>query len=255
MHSETTIPAMALSFVLLGMTLAASAQEDGMSDRKTLSVSGQGKISAAPDVADINVGVVAEAQTARDALSANNQAMAALTDRLKQLGVAAKDIQTTNINLNPRYAQPARPQPGQVRQQQQEEFTPRIIGYTVTNSVRVIVRDLDKLGELLDAVVTAGANQMNGISFRVEQSEKLLDEARKQAVADARRKAEQLAGELGMVLGSPIQVVEAGGYMPPPQPMMGRAMMMAAAESVPVSPGEQELNVSVSIIFEISRPE
>jgi uncharacterized protein YggE len=254
MHSETTIPAMALTFALLGMTLAASAQEDGMSDRKTLSVSGQGKISASPDVADIDVGVVAEAQTARDALSANNEAMATLTDRLKQLGVAAKDIQTTNINLNPRYAQPPRPQPGQVRQQQ-EEFTPRIIGYTVTNSVRVIVRDLDTLGELLDAVVSAGANQMNGISFRVEQSEKLLDEARTRAVADARRKAEQLAGELGMVLGSPIQVVEGGGFMPPPQPMMGRAMMMAAAESVPVSPGEQELSVSVSIIFEISRPE
>ncbi|QDV35030.1 SIMPL domain-containing protein [Tautonia plasticadhaerens] len=254
MHSETTIPAMAMAFALLGMTLAASAQEDGMSDRRTLSVSGQGKISAAPDVADINVGVVAEAQTAREALSQGNQAMASLTEQLKGRGVAAKDVQTTNVNLSPRYAQPPRPQPGQA-QQGQEGFTPRIIGYSVTNSVRVTVRDLAKLGELLDAVVTAGANQMNGIGFRVEQSEKLLDEARKRAVADARRKAEQLCGELGMVLGAPIQVTENSGFAPPPpQPMMGRAMMMAA-ESVPVSPGEQELTVSVGVLFEMTRPE
>ena len=250
MHAELTIPGLAFALALVGMTLSAVAQEDGMDDRRTLSVSGQGKISASPDVADINVGVVSEAQTARDALSANNQAMAALTEQLKQRGVAAKDIQTTDINLNPKYSQPPRPQPGQI---QEQEYTPQIVGYTVTNSVRVTARDLEKLGEILDAVVTAGANQMNGISFRVEQSEKLLDEARKRAVAEARRKAEQLCGEIGMVLGAPIQVSEGGGYVPPPRPMMGRAMMMAD-EAVPVSPGEQELSVSVQIVFEITRP-
>ncbi|RUL87087.1 SIMPL domain-containing protein [Tautonia sociabilis] len=251
MRSELTIPAMAFAFALFGMTLASVAQEDGMSDRSTVSVSGEGRISAAPDVADISVGVVTEAETARDALSSNNRAMASLTEQLKQKGVAAKDIQTTNINLSPKYSQPSPRPPGQPGFQ--ESFTPRIVGYSVVNSVRVTVRDLRKLGELLDAVVTAGANQMNGISFRVERSETLLDEARKRAVAEARRKAEQLCGELGVVLGAPVQVVEGGGFIPPPQPMMARAMM--AAEAVPVSPGEQELSVSVQVVFEIRPPE
>ncbi|WP_169976867.1 SIMPL domain-containing protein [Tautonia rosea] len=253
--NRLTPPAVALCLALISPLPDALAQEHGMHahDRRTVTVSGLGEISAAPDVADISVGVVTEAQTARDALSANNQAVSTLTEQLKGRGVAAKDIQTTNINLNPRYAQPEPPQPGRPRPPQ-EAFTPRIIGYTVTNSVRVTVRDLDKLGELLDAVVTAGANQMNGISFRIEESRALLDEARKRAVADAKRKAEQLCGELGVVLGVPVSVNESGGFLPPPQPMMGRAMMMAS-ESVPVSPGEEQLSVSVQVVFEISTPD
>jgi uncharacterized protein YggE len=253
--NRLTPPAVALCLAVFGPLPDAHAQEHGMHahDRRTVSVSGLGKIASAPDVADISVGVVTEAQTARDALSANNQAMTTLSEQLKGRGVAARDIQTTNINLNPRYSQPQPPQPGQPPPPH-EGFTPPIVGYTVTNSVRVIVRDLDKLGELLDAVVTAGANQMNGISFRIEESRALLDEARKRAVADARRKAEQLCGELGVVLGDPVSINESGGFMPPPQPMMGRAMMMAA-ESVPVSPGEEELSVSVQVVFEIKTPE
>lgn len=253
--NRLTPPAVALCLALTSLLPEALAQEHGMHahDRRTVTVSGLGEISAAPDVADISFGVVTEAPTARDALSANNQAMTTLTEQLKGRGIAAKDIQTTNINLNPRYSQPQPPQPGQPRRPQQEGFTPRIVGYTVTNSVRVTVRDLNKLGELLDAVVTAGANQMNGISFRIEESRALLDEARKRAVADAKRKAEQLCGELGVVLGAPVSVTESDGFMPPPRPMMGRAMMMAS-ESVPVAPGEEELSVSVQVVFEITTP-
>lgn len=252
--NRLTPSAVVLCLALISPLPDTLAQEHGMHahDRRTVTVSGLGKISAAPDVADISVGVVTEAQTARDALSGNNQAMSTLTEQLKGKGVAAKDIQTTNINLNPRYSQPQPGQPGQPRPRQ-EGFTPRIVGYTVTNSVRVTVRDLDKLGELLDAVVTAGANQMNGISFRIEESEALLDQARKGAVADAKRKAEQLCGELGVVLGAPVSVAESNGFLPPPQPMMGRAMMMAS-ESVPVSPGEEELSVTVQVVFEITTP-
>ena len=144
------------------------------------------------------------------------------------------------------------------------DFEQQTIVYDRTGKVELarlgsLRRELVKFdqipGEMLDAVVGAGANQMNGIGFRVEESEKLLDEARKRAVAEARRKAEQLAGELGVVLGAPLRVSEGGGFLPPPQPMMGRAMMMAAPESVPVSPGEQELSVTVQVVFEITRPE
>lgn len=252
--NAATAPAMVACLALIGMFHSAAAQDNGASPggRRTVTVSGVGKVSAAPDVADISVGVVTEAQTARDALSGNNQAMTALTEQLKARGLAEKDIQTDNISLNPRYSQPPnQPFPGQG---QPQEFTPRIIGYSVTNSVRIVVRDLESLGELLDAIVTAGANQMNGISFRVSEPEVLKDEARTKAVADARRKAEQLCEALGVTLGAPVEVVEGGGGFPPPQPMMARAMMMAE-DSVPISPGEQELSVSVQVVYEIKVPE
>ncbi len=252
--NATTAPAMAACLALIGMVHVAKAQEDGASrdGRRTVTVSGVGKVSATPDVADISVGVVTDAPTAREALSGNNQAMRSLTEQLKARGLAEKDIQTDNISLNPRYSQPPdQPFPGQPRPR---EFTPQIVGYSVTNSVRIVVRDLEALGDLLDAVVTAGANQMNGISFRVSEPEALKDEARTQAVADARRKASQLCDALQMTLGSPVEVVEGGGGFPPPQPMMARAMMMAE-DSVPISPGEQELSVSVQVVYEITVPE
>jgi uncharacterized protein YggE len=216
-----------------------------LDERPSITVSGQGKISAAPDVAEISLGVLTEAATAREALTANNQAMASLQAKLKEEGVAAKDIQTTNIAVNPRYSQPT-PGPGGG----QREFVPRIVGYTVTNTVQITARDLTKLGTLLDLVVTAGANQMYGISFRIDEPEKLLDEARKRAMADARRKAELLAGEAGVVLGGPLRIVESGGVAPPVPVMRGRMLAMAA-EAVPVAGGELDLSVSVQVQYEL----
>lgn len=223
-----------------------------LNDARTISVTGTGRVSAAPDVADINLGVVTRARTAREALSANNTAMEALLETVKQRGVAAKDVQTTSLNINPQYSQ--RPiQPGQVVGA--EGFRPEIYAYEVTNTVMVTVRDLNKVGELLDAVVSAGANRMNGISFRIEESEKLLDQCRKQAVADARRKAEMLAGEAGVVLGAPLTISEQGAYPPPPRPMMMmRGAMAAMADSVPVASGEQELTLTVNVTYELKEP-
>jgi uncharacterized protein YggE len=215
---------------------------------RTITVAGNGKVSAAPDVADINVGVVTQAATARDALAANSESMNAIQDLLKSRGVAAKDIQTTQISVQPQYSQPPQPVPGRV----QEPHTPRIVAYQVTNSVQITARDLNKLGEVLDSVVQAGANQINGINFRVEDDEKLLDLCRKQAMADAKHKAELLAGESGVVVGLPIQINESGGYLPPPRPMAyGEMRMMAAAAPTPVAPGEQELSVTVSVVYEL----
>lgn len=248
MNGMTATTALLLGFALIGATIARG--QDGGASQRTLSVGGTGRVSAAPDVADVSMGVVSEAATAREALTANNAAMAKLRETITGLGIADKDVQTTGINLSPRYSQPPQPRPGQLAPQQQDT-TPRIVGYSVTNSVRVTARDLAKLGQILDAVVTAGANQMHGISFRVEASEAKLDEARAKAVADAKRKAEQLCELTGTTLGQPLQINESGGALPPPRPMamMGRAMM--AAESVPVAPGEQELSVSVQIVYAI----
>jgi uncharacterized protein YggE len=237
-----------LMSILLVSALGVPTMADDDEQRPTISVTGNGKVSAAPDVAEINLGVVTQAPTARDALRANNEAMGRLIGLLKERGVAAKDIQTTNINVSPQYSQP-QPVPG--RPQAAEAFVPKIVGYNVNNTVQITARNLEKLGELLDAVVQAGANQMNGISFRIDQPEKLLDQARKSAVADARRKAQMMADEAGVVLGRPLQISEAGGG-PPPRPMYaGRMMMAAAAEAVPVAGGEQELSVSVSVVYEL----
>jgi len=167
---------------------------------------------------------------------------------LKERGVAAKDVQTTQIQVNPQYSQPHPQPPGQP----QAEFVPRILGYRVDNSVQVTSRKIPKLGELLDAFVQAGANQIHGIQFRVDEPEKLLDEARRRAMADARRKAELLAGEAGVVLGTPVSIQEEGASRPPPTPYAPRMMgMMAADRSVPVAAGEQEMSVTVQVIYEI----
>jgi len=238
------------ALALVGLATPSFAQQTG-DDMLTLTVSGHGEISAAPDVAEINIGVVTQGRTAGDALRENSRAMSALQEELKRRGVAAKDIQTTRLNVSPRYSQPPRNPPGR---QGGEPFVREIIGYDVNNTVNVTARDLDKLGELLDAVVSAGANQLNGISFRIEESQKLMDEARKRAMADAQRKAELLAGEVGMVLAKPIQIVEGGGSAPPPPRPMARGMM-AAAEAVPVAAGEEELSVNVRVVYEMKRPE
>lgn len=236
-----------LSLLLLSPG-ALDAQETKL--ERTIHVSGVGKISAAPDVADITLGVSTDAGTASDALRANSEAMKAVQDVAKGSGVAAKDIQTSNLSVQPRYSQPV---PGV---QQRGEFVPRIIGYNVSNNVQITSRDLAKLGELLDAVVSSGANQMNGISFRIEKSEALMDQARKLAVADARRKAELLAGEAGVVLGKPIQISESSDAIPMPYPMMrGEMAMMAAAPSVPISSGELDLSVSVQVVYELKDAE
>lgn len=213
----------------------------------TIAVNGTGKISAVPDIAEINVGVVTQAPTAQQALAANTEAMTTLQALLKERGVAAKDVQTTQIQVNPQYSQPRPQRPDQP----QAEFVPRIVGYRVDNSVQVTSRQIAKLGALLDALVQAGANQIHGIQFRVGEPEKLLDEARKRAMADAKRKAEMLAGEAGVVLGPPVSIQE-GTSSPPPMPYAPRMMgMMAAGSAVPVAAGEQELSLTVQVSYEI----
>lgn len=245
--------AIALALALSAARPSLSAAQQGIDERSnvpSLSVVGHGKVSAMPDVADINIGVVSQGPTAKDALQSNSEAMAGLQKVLKERGVASKDIETTQIQVSPVYSHPdpRRPIPA-------EEFVPKVVGYRVTNAVQVTARDIHKLGEMLDAVVGAGANQVTGISFRVEKCEQLLDQARKLAMADAKRKAELLAGEAGVVLGPARQISEAGSS--PSRPMIlgaaaPQAMMARSAPSV--APGEQDLAVSVQVSYAIMPP-
>jgi uncharacterized protein YggE len=219
-------------------------------DARTLSVIGTGKVSAAPDVAEISVGVVTTENTAKEAVAVNNATMEALQRALKERGVAAKDIETSRLSINPQYAQLPPPAPGQ----QPKDFIPRIVGYQVTNTVKITARDIMKLGTILDAAVEAGANQMYGISFRVDKPEKLLDVARKDAMADAKRKAELMAGEAGMVVGRPTSIREEGAATAPPRPAMFGRQAVGMAAAVPISAGEQELGVSVHVVYELKAP-
>ena len=201
---------------------------------RTVTVAATGSVAVEPDMAYIATGVVSEADTAREALQRNSVAMKKVIDGLKGAGTDAKDIQTVNFNVEPRY------------QQGKDNRPPQINGYRVNNQVRVTVRDLAKLGELLDQIVGLGANQAGGISFEVSQAETLKDEARRQAVANAYRRAQLFATAAGAKVGEVVtiaeEVIEIG-----PRPM-GRVRSMAA-EAVPIERGSQTLEVRVQVTW------
>jgi hypothetical protein len=184
-------------------------------------------------MAEITTGVVTQAPAAAQALAANRHAMERLLQALGALGVGARDIQTTNISVSP------------LRRQGREGQPPEITGYEVTNQVRVKVRDLSRLGRVLDQQVGQGANLVYGIQFGQQEPGPLRDEARKRAMADARRKAELYAAAAALKVGRVVAVQEAGAVSPRPE-MAPRVTMSAA---VPVAPGEQEIQASVTVTF------
>jgi uncharacterized protein YggE len=200
-------------------------------------VTGTGEASARPDVAVISAGVVVQADTARAALAENTRAMNAVLEELRAAGLAAEDIQTAQFAVTPLYESrqpdPQRPEP------------PRIVGYQVSNQVSARVRDVDRLGATLDALVGAGANSIDGLYFDLADPKQVQGEARDAAVADALAKARRYAAAADVELGEIISSEEGGSY-PRPRPMM-RAEAMAA--SVPIEPGQSELSASVTITF------
>ncbi len=223
---------------LIGPRQGISAPDADMP--RVISVSGIGEVKTRPDMATVSTGVVTEAATAKDALAKNNAAMAAVVAALKNAGVAEDDIQTSNFSVSPKYP-PYQPN---------QTTAPRIVGYTVSNQVTAAVKDLKKLGAMLDTLVQAGSNQINGISFDVDEPKPLVDDARKKAVADARAKAELYAAAAGVSLGRVVQISESSAVMPP-QPMYRMAAAPAAAESVPIAAGQQTVTANVSIVYEI----
>jgi uncharacterized protein YggE len=203
----------------------------------SISISGEATVSAAPDLAEIDGGVTTEAKTAREATDANNIAMTAVVAALKNVGIAEKDMQTSRLSLQP-----------QSVANRNNEGPVRIVGYRATNHVTVRIRDVSKVASVIDTLTGAGANSISGISFRVTQASKLLDEARTQALADARRKAEIYAKAANVTLGAPISITEAGASGPVP---MLRAKFAADSAGAPVAPGEETLHVGVSVSYEI----
>ena len=235
---SSIVVAAALIAASLSMLPASSAPE--ASPPRTIVVTGIGDVKAKPDMAVINSGVLTEAPTARDALAKNNSAMSSVIDALKKAGIAEQDIQTSNFSVSPQYP------PYQPNQTQ----APRISGYQVSNQVSVRVKNLAKLGAILDGLVQVGANQINGISFDIDQPKQLQNDARKLAVADARAKAELYAAAAHVSLGRVLQISEANIAVGP-QPMAYAMDKVSAQREVPIAAGQQTLTANVSIVYEI----
>jgi uncharacterized protein YggE len=228
LHSLAT--AVAVCSLMLAPARAQDAPPPG------IVVRGEAQKSVAPDAARIEAGVSSFAKSARAAAEATNLAMGKVLLELKNAGVDAKDIQTSQSSLQPQYAD--RPGPRE------------ITGYVAKNIVSVRVRDIAAVAGIVDRLVVGGANEIHGLSFTVSDTSKLLDEARTEAFADARRKAEIYARAAGVTLGAPLSIAE--DAVPGVFPM--RKMAAGLAASAQISPGEETLNVSVTVNWGIKAP-
>lgn len=236
--------ALALSFP--GVATAHSDQPAIAATGTLLTVSVEGKSTRTPDMAVFSAGVVSEGKTASEALSANAATMTKVIATLRKAGIADKDIQTSQISLNPVYGQPVVGPNGQMVQE------PRIIGYQANNSLTVRSRDIKGFGKVLDALVASGVNQISGPAFQMSDPSAAMDEARTAAVKYARARAELYAKAAGLRVVRVISISEGGGYSPP-QPVYAMARMAdSAKESTPISAGEVEAQVSLTMQFELA---
>lgn len=220
---------------------AADAEQASITQTITgtrLDINATGEVTRVPDVAVISAGVVSRSPTASAALQDSANRMDRVLAALKRAGVADRDVQTSNVNLNAEYRYP-------------ENQSPQLVGYTATNSVTIRFRDIRNSGKILDALVSEGSNQISGPNLVVDKPEAALDEARAKAIATGRARADLYARSLGMRVVRVVAINESGGYYappaPPPPPMMARAEMA----STRIEPGEQKLQVNVGLTFEL----
>ena len=224
------------SRIFLGLVLATAITLPAWAaDSRTIAMTGHGETRGAPDMAQVTAGVSTMAPTAAQALSANSSHMKGVFAALVKLGVPERNIQTSNFFVSPQYSNG-------------DNNTPRrLTGYQVNNDVTVRLEDVGKLGGALDALVAAGANQINGVSFSIQNSAPLLEKARADAVADARARAQTYAKAAGVTLG-PILSISEGGAEAPPRPMFRVAAIQAETR---IAPGEQSVTADVTMVWEI----
>lgn len=233
-----------LAGLLLGaatLPVAAQAQQASITQSiagTRLDITATGDVTAVPDIAVITAGVVTRSATASGALQQAATRMDRVIAALKRAGVEDRDIQTSNINLNPEYTYA-------------NNQAPKLNGYTASNQLTIRFRDIANSGKILDALVAEGANQINGPSLTIDKPEAALDQARARAVAAARARADLYARTLGLRVVRVVSVSESGGYAaPPPMPMYARAEMAQAADTK-IVPGEQKLSVTLSVTYEL----
>ena len=236
---------MRLGAVMLAVALAVPGMmrpvwaEQGLVTMQAgeITVTGEGRVNSAPDMALIHLGVTTESDTAAAALAANSAEIAKVLANLTAAGIEGRDVQTTGLSINPNW-------------QSNSSGASTIQGYIASNTVTVRVRALETLGTLLDAAVKDGANTLNGVEFGLQKPEPVMNEARKAAVADAKARAELIAGAAGVKLGA-IKSISEGGSAPMPMPML-RMAAEAAAGAVPVASGEVGTSAQVTIVWTLA---
>ena len=213
-----------------------------MQPAPSLNLSAYGEVKAAPDMATITFGVVTEAPTAEAAMRDNATRMTQVMAALRRAGIAERDVQTSGLNLSAQY-------------DYVQNEPPKLRGYQASNRVTVTINDLTKVGTTADAVVSAGVNQIDGISFGLKDPTTAENQARQEAVQALQSKAQLYAQALGVQLGGIRTLSEGGGYAPPPpMPMMyARAAMADSAGSTPVSAGELTIRVDINGVYDIGQ--
>jgi uncharacterized protein YggE len=230
----------ALLLAVSAFPSAAAAQQSSITQTiagTRLDINATGEVTRVPDIAVISAGVVSRAPTATGALQDSANRMNRVLAALKSAGVADRDVQTSNVSLNPEYRYP-------------QNQAPQLVAYTASNSITVRFRDIRNAGKILDALVREGANQINGPTLTIDKPEAALDEARAKAIAIGRARADLYARSLGMRVVRVVSVDESGGSypVPPPMPVMARAYESAQTK---IEPGEQKLQVNLAMVFEL----
>lgn len=229
----------ALSLCSLATVASAAPSAMAGGDGTLLSVSAQADAHRVPDIAMVSTGVVTQAADANAAMRANAAQMDKVMASIRAAGIADRDIQTSGINLNPQY-------------RYAENQPPTITGYQASNTVSLKIRDIGKLGKVLDALVASGANQVNGPSFEIDKPEAAYDEARRAALEKAQARAQMYATALGLKVRRIVSIDEGGGFQPPrPMPMMAMSARGKESFDTAVSPGETTLTANLSVVFEL----
>jgi hypothetical protein len=224
--------ALALGLSVLGANGARAEQQPSR-----IVVTGEGEVSVAPDIAQIRSGVTTRGKTVLEATEANSKLMAAILTALTESGIPQKDVQTAQLSIQPVYASP---EPGKEQ---------KLVGYSVGNHINAKIKHVDRLGNVLDRMVAAGATEVWSLEFLLSDPSKALDRAREAAIADARRKAAVYARAAGVTLGRVVSIEEeSGSFAPVPK----RALARPAGAQIPIAPGENTLHATVTMGFEIA---
>jgi uncharacterized protein YggE len=208
----------------------------GNASPPSIQVSATGSVSTAPDLATVTAGVVSEGKSAREAMINNATLMTSVYEELATAGIEKSNIRTSQLSLQPRY-------------DYQDRRSPKISGYEARNTITVKSDNLDKVGPMLDALVKAGINNINGIVFSVSDPKEAMSRAREQAIQEAKAKALAMAKAAGVKLG-PLLSLDENNYNPQPRPMM-MSMRVESDASTPVSAGEQSMSVTVNLSYAI----
>ena len=226
------------SLAVASVLAGCGGEPPDASTPRTIAVVGEASAAATPDIVSIEIGVAIDADTAAEALDGTAEAMTSVFEALDALDVAEADRRTQDVSLHPIYESV----PGDDGRRR-----PQLVGYQASNTVRIVLRDMDGVGAALDQLTKAGSTSISRLSFDVSETQALRDEARRGAVADARRKAEMLAEEAGVELAGVLSISERGAVAPSRYGNAARAM----AEAMPVAPGEARIHASVDVVWAI----